>query len=91
MRIVEIIWSPAVVDKLAWKHDVEPYEVEEVLFGRPVYRKVQRGNVPGEHVYAGLGRTDAGRYLIVFFIYKTNRKAFILSARDMDDAERRRL
>ncbi len=91
MRVVEIIWSPSIVDKLAWKHGVEPYEVEEVLFGRPVYRKVQRGHVPGEHLYAGLGQTGSGRYLIVFFIYKTNRKAFILSARDMDEAERRRL
>ena len=91
MRVVEIIWSPDLVDKLAWKHDVEPYEVEEVLFGRPVFRKVQRGHVPGEHLYAAAGQTEAGRYLIVFFIYKVDRRALILSARDMDDAERRRL
>lgn len=89
MRIDDLIWLPQIIDKLDWKHDVSPEEVEEVLFGNPVYRKVQRGHVPGEDLYAGLGQTFAGRYLIVFFIYKLTREALILSARDMDDRERR--
>jgi uncharacterized DUF497 family protein len=61
-----------------------------VLFGRPKYRKVQRGHVPGENLYAACGQTDAGRYLIVFFILKLDQQAFILGARDMDHKERRR-
>ncbi len=89
MRIVDIIWFPQVIDKLDWKHDLTPEEVEEVLFGKPMYRKVQRGHINGEDLYAAFGRTDAGRYLIVFFIYKLTREALILSARDMDDKERR--
>ena len=36
------------------------------------------------------GQTDAGRYLIVFFIQKEKNLALILSARDMDQKERRR-
>lgn len=36
------------------------------------------------------GQTDAGRYLIVFFIYKSPGSALVLSARDMDSKERRR-
>ena len=91
LRIVEIIWLPAVVDKLSWKHGVEPREVEEVMFTRPRYRRVQKGHVPGEHLYAAYGQTQAGRYIIVFFIYKVTRQASILSARDMDERERRYL
>lgn len=89
MHVVDIIWLPQILDKLAWKHGVFPEEVEEVLFGRPVYRRVQKGHVPGEDLYAALGQTDVGRYLTVFFIYKATREALILSARDMDDKERR--
>lgn len=89
MRIVDIIWLPHVIDKLASKHRVTPEEVDEVLFGRPLYRKVQKGHVPGEDVYAALGRTQGGRYLIVIFVYKQTREALVLSARDMERKERR--
>jgi uncharacterized DUF497 family protein len=88
MYIIDIIWLPHIVDKLAWKHGVTPEEVDEVLFGRPYYRKVQKGHIPGEDVYAALGRTEVGRYLAVFFVYKQSREALILSARDMDRKER---
>ena len=44
---------------------------------------------PGENLYAALGQTDAGRYLIVFFVYKTTREALLISARDMSKKERR--
>jgi hypothetical protein len=40
-------------------------------------------------VYAASGRTDAGRYLVVFFVYKHSQEALIISARDMDGRERR--
>lgn len=42
MCIVDIIWLPHIVDKVAWKHGVTPEEVDEVLFGKPYYRKVRR-------------------------------------------------
>ena len=35
-------------------------------------------------------KTDSGRFLIVFFVYKKGNQALILSARDMTDAERKR-
>ena len=89
MYIAELIWLPDIIDKLDWKHNVKPEEVDELLFGNPVYRKAQRGHVPGEDVYAATGQTESGRYLIVFFIYKTTQEALILSARDMDSKERR--
>ena len=89
MDIVDIIWLPQIVDKLAWKHHVSPEEVMAVLFANPLCRKIQKGHVPGEDLYAALGQTDAGRYLSIFFIYKSTREALILSARDMDAKERR--
>jgi len=89
MYVADIIWLPHILDKLVWKHHVSPEEVEEVLFDTPLYRKVQKGHVPGEDLYAALGQTEAGRYLIIFFIYKPTREALILSARDMDEKERR--
>lgn len=89
MHVADIIWLPDIVDKLDWKHHVSQAEVENVLFGRSLFRRVQKGNIQGEDVYAALGRTDAGRYLVVFFVYKLTQDALILSARDMDDHERR--
>jgi uncharacterized protein len=89
MKVSDIIWLPQIVDKLDWKHQVSPSEIEEILFGEPVFRRVQKGHVPGEDVYAALGQTEAGRYLIVYFIYKATREALILSARDMDASERK--
>lgn len=40
MQVVDIIWLPQILDKLAWKHQVFPEEVEEILFDNPLYRKV---------------------------------------------------
>ena len=77
------------IDKLDWKHNVTPEEVDEILFDNPLYRKVQKGHIPGEDLYAALGQSEAGRYLIVFFIYKTTQEALILSARDMNKREKR--
>jgi hypothetical protein len=90
MRIDDFIWLPDIIDKLAVKHQVTQDEVEEIFFSRPRFRFVESGDRSGEDVYAGYGQTDAGRHLIVFFIHKAARTALILSARDMDDGERRR-
>ncbi len=90
MYAADIIWLPQIVDKLEWKHHVAPAEVEQVVFGRPLFRKAQKGHVPGEDVYAALGQTEAGRHLVVSFVYKQTREALILSARDRDEQERRR-
>ena len=89
MHIADIIWLPDILDKLAWKHHVSPEEVVEVLSAHALYRKVQKGHIPGEDLHAACGQTEAGRYLIVFFIYKPTQEALIISARDMDAKERR--
>ncbi|HAZ47892.1 MAG TPA: hypothetical protein DDW76_03310 [Cyanobacteria bacterium UBA11369] len=89
MRVEEIIWLDAIVEKLAVKHGVIPDEVEEVLRNRPKFRFVEKGEREGEDVYMALGQTDAGRYLAVLFIYKPSAQVLILSARDMAQKERK--
>lgn len=88
MRITEIIWKERVVEKIAEKHGVSVAEVEEVLRSRPVVRKMVKGHVYGEDLYAALTQISSGRYLIVFFINKKRGMALPISARDMDRAER---
>ena len=89
MQITDIIWKDRYVEKLAAKHGVTVDEAEDVLLARPVVRKVARGRIRGENVYAAMAQTRAGRYLIVFFIGKKHGMALPISARDMDESERR--
>jgi uncharacterized DUF497 family protein len=89
MNIEGIIWLRSIVDKLAFKHHVETYEVEEALTREPKFRFVEKGEREGENVYMALAQTEAGRYLTVLFIYKRSKEALILSARDMAKKERK--
>jgi uncharacterized DUF497 family protein len=70
MTIRGIIWLRAIVEKLAAKHDVQTHEVEEAFRNRPKICFVEKGKRRGENVYLALGRTDAGRYVAILFIYK---------------------
>lgn len=89
MIVRRVIWLPDVEDKLIQKHSVLVEEAEEILFGNPHVRFIEKGRREGEDVYAAHGQTEAGRYLIVFFILKQGNDALVLSARDMDQKERR--
>ncbi len=90
MRVQRIIWLPEIEDKLLSKHSVLAEEVEEVLFNRPQIYFVEKGHREGERLYAAYGQTEAGRYLVIFFVLKQNNQALIISTRDMDRKERRR-
>ena len=90
MRITGFIWLEQYTEKLAQKHDVTPEEVEEMFYGSPRYRFVEKGHVESEHLYTAMGRTEAGRYVIAFFIHKIDGRALIISARTMDNAEKKR-
>ena len=70
MKIAGLIWLDSILEKLEWKHGVQPWEVNQVFANRPQFRYVEKGHRPGENVYAAGGRTDAGRPLVVFFVYK---------------------
>lgn len=87
--ISQIIWKDQFVEKLEVKHGVSVTEAEDVLCYEPHIRKVGKGNVKGESVYAAFGQTAGGRYLVVFYIRKLTGAILPVSARDMDDGERK--
>ena len=96
MRLDGFLWLEGIIEKLAVKHSVEPWEVEEVFANSPRIRFRHKGNRQGEDVYIALGQTDAGRYLFVVFIHKPrtqdrlSSQALVVSARDMEQKERKR-
>jgi hypothetical protein len=89
VKIVGFIWLEEIVEKLEAKHQVTPDEVEQVFGNRPGVKRMNRGHFRGEDVYRAVGQTDAGRYLVIFFIHKLSQEILILSARDMDEKERK--
>ncbi len=89
MKIRNFIWLEEFEEKNIVKHHIYPAEIVEAFFNRPAFRRMEPGHRPGEDLYAAYGQTDAGRYLIVFFIRKTNDDALIISARDMTSKERK--
>ncbi len=90
MKISGVIWLEEIIDKIARKHGVTQNEAREVLRSAAHFRFVEKGHRRGENVYAALGRTDAGRYLIVFFVRKKSGQVLPISARDMSFSERKR-
>lgn len=90
MYIDDFIWLSDITEKITIKHHTSQDEVEDIFFDDPHYHFVESGYRTGEDVYSASGQTNAGRYLIVFFIYKPGNIGLILSARDMDNKERRR-
>ena len=90
MKLTGFIWHETIIEKLESKHNVQQYEVREVFDNNPKLLYVEKGLQPEENIYAALGRTNSGRYLIIFFIYKKDKLALIVSARDMTRAERKK-
>ena len=90
MKITGFVWLEEIAQKLFWKHSVETEEVREAFLNNPRFRFVENGHRKDENVYAAFGQTDAGRYLICFFVHENDNRALILSARDMTGAERKK-
>jgi uncharacterized DUF497 family protein len=78
-----VLLADEFVDKIIRKHNVLPEEVEEALSGNAKIRKLEGGHVKGEDLYVAFGKTAAGRYLTILFVRKKDRRALIISARDM--------
>lgn len=90
MYIRQVILLDHVEEKIWSKHRVSDIEVYEVMDRRPHIVFREKGmTVQGEDMYTALGRTSAGRFLIVFFIYKLSQDALIVTARDMSKSERK--
>jgi hypothetical protein len=90
LKIKECLWLDKFVDKIIRKHNVSLEEVEQVLSKDPVIQRLEGGHVKGEDLFIGFGRTDAGRYLSVLFVLKKDKRALVISARDMTKRERRK-
>ncbi len=90
MIIKQVIWLRQFADKIERKHRVSQDEVEQLFLNRPTFQFAEKGDVPREDLYRAIGQTDAGRYLIVFFIHKKGGRALVISARDATRGERRR-
>lgn len=90
MKIEDLIWLDEIVEKIESKHNVSQVEVVQIFNNQPRFRYITKGRrQKNEDVYAAYGQTEAGRYLTVFFIDKPGHLALIISARDMDNKERK--
>lgn len=78
----EIRWTETAEDHIA-AHAVTPDEVEQVVNTRP--RLVLNGRDGTEYVF---GRTSAGRYLLVVLAESLDGRDYVVTAREMTDAER---
>ncbi len=90
MKIRGIICLENIVNKINVKHGVSKREIVEVFHNKPYFLFIEKGFREGENVYTALGRSNSGRYLIVFFVYKNNKNALIISARSMTLKERKK-
>lgn len=80
--------SRAVFEKIETKHKVHWEEIKEIFHGKMKLYRTHRKDRYGESRYLALGRTNAGRYLIVFFVAVPPDQAKVITARDMDRKER---
>jgi uncharacterized DUF497 family protein len=89
LKIEGFIWYDEIIEKIERKHNVQQFEVRQLFVSQPQFRFVEKGHRAGENVYSASGQTHSGRYLVVFFVYKKDKRALILSARDMTRAEKK--
>jgi len=80
-------WDQANQSKNKQKHNVSPWECEQVFFNEPLLVYEDKGHSQMEKRLYVLGKTDANRKLFIAF---TIRKQLIrvISARDMSKKER---
>ncbi len=84
MKTAAFQWDEENVEHIA-RHHVEPFEAEKVLDDDPLILKTS-----GDR-YLAYGQTDAGRYLLVVFVWKPRRTIRVITARDLTRAEKSRL
>lgn len=83
-HIREVTVSPKQEEHIWKKHHVTLEEVEEACFSEPY---VIRGR---DRSYAVYGRTEAGRYLVVFLYPRSQGIFSLATARDMNETEKHR-
>lgn len=83
-EITRLEWQTDRITHIQVKHRVAPREVEEVCFSHPI---ILRGR--GKQIYQVLGQTHAGRYLFIIVRFLGEGKVRLITARDMNHAERK--
>ncbi len=87
MSIQEIIWPEDRVEHIS-RHNIQPEEVEEVCFSRPLLlRAKSEGKNP---VYYVLGQANSGRYLFCVIIQFPDGKGYPVTVRLMTKKEKAR-
>ena len=81
-------WDEANMLKNWEKHEVSPFECEQVFFNRPLVAHHSEGRIEEEERYYVLGKTDAGRMLFLVFTMRGDRIR-VISARPMSRGERK--
>lgn len=87
IRISEILWPEDRINHIG-RHNVNPIEVQEVCFGKPLILRTKGQGV--NPVYLVLGQTAQGRYLTCVLVNFADGKGYPVTARDMTDKERKR-
>jgi uncharacterized DUF497 family protein len=83
MRVDVLVWDPHNLAHIA-RHEVRKEEVEEVLESDHEIRKVWKGR------YSIQGQTYSGRYLMVFLDSLGQGRAYVVTAREMTEQEKKR-
>ena len=81
-------WNQGNIEKNWLKHKVSPVECEQIFFNQPLIILDDHKHSVSEKRFAGFGRTDAGRLLVVIFT-KRGKLLRVISARDMNRRERK--
>lgn len=83
MRYKDFEWDEGNELHLALGHGIEPEEAEEIFAIAPLVRRTKKGH------YAALGRTVAGRLLVIIFETRGHDLIRVITGWDMKAAERR--
>lgn len=83
MKIGDFEWDEGNSQHLVLGHGIEPAEAEEVLAGKPIFRKTKRGH------YVAMGPTFEGRYLMLVFEMKGKGVARVINGWDTRSSGKR--
>ncbi len=81
-------WDRNNIEKIWAKHNVSPFECEQVFFNKPLVAQDDIKHSQKEVRYYVLGQTDKKRLLFVVFTIR-NKLIRVISARDMSKKERK--
>lgn len=91
LKIYSFRWNSDRINHIA-KHGIEQHEVEQAAFDDP-HRLIKKSVVSyknsSQYIYRLLGRTGEGRYLALFFIPQGRGIIYPVTARNMNNNEKR--